>query len=376
MLARVKDLVSYMEALAPASIALTGDPVGLQLGCPEAPLRKVLVALDPDREAVEEAVREGVDLLVTHHPLFYSKFSSINESRPGGALVAGAIRKSLNVFCAHTNYDIAPEGVSFQLARALELPVDRARVIEKTGNEQLLKLVVFVPAGHEDSILEALTDAGAGQIGLYSHCSFQVHGTGTFKPGDNTNPFIGSRGNLEKVEETRLETILPATRRNRVIEKLVAVHPYEEVAYDLYPLSVEGRSIGLGLLVTLEQALSLEQLVQTCSTTLSAENLRFWAGGKTMCSRIALCGGSGGSIIDQAADLSADVYISGDFSYHDLKKAQALGLAVIDAGHDATELPGLTYLQTYLSRCIQADGYTTEVFLQSPVSAGWEQIHR
>lgn len=376
MQARVKDLVSYMETLAPASIALSGDPVGLQLGCPEAALSKVLVAMDPDREAVEEAAGEGAEMLVTHHPLFYSKFSSINESRPGGALVAGAIRNSLNIFCAHTNYDIAPEGVSFQLARALALPVDRARVIEKTGNEQLLKLVVFIPEGHEGPVLEALTGAGAGQIGHYSHCSFQVHGTGTFKPGDNTNPFIGSRGNLEKVEETRLETILPATRCKAAIAKLIEAHPYEEVAYDLYPLNVEGRSIGLGLLITLEQPLSLEQLIQTCSKNLSAGNLRFWTGGKTMCSRIALCGGSGGSIIDQAADLSADVYISGDFSYHDLKKAQALGLAVIDAGHDATEMPGMLYLQTYLSRCLKADGYNTEVSLHSTVSPGWEYIHR
>ncbi len=371
MLATVNKITSYLEELAPLSIALPGDPVGLQLGRPGAEVSRALVALDPDQSAVDEAASIGAELLVTHHPLFYHKLTSINESFPEGALVAGAIRNKLNIYSAHSNYDVSPQGVTYQLAKTMDLPLENAVVLEAAGSEQLLKLVVFIPAGHEDNIRNALAAAGAGQIGRYSHCTFQTGGTGTFMPGEGTSPFIGTGGQLEKVDELRLETILPAARRAAVIEALNEAHPYEEAAYDLYPLELEGKAVGLGLLLDLPGPLSLQELLQKCRDRLDVNNLRCWNAGKDSFKRIALCGGSGGSLIRHAAGLEADIFISGDFRYHDLKEAEGHGLALIDAGHDATEKPGVDHLRQYLERKLQAGGYGTEVCLQTSAGAKW-----
>ncbi len=368
---RVKTIISCLEDLAPSSIALPGDPVGLQLGNPEAEVKKILVALDPDQRSTEEAAAIGAEMLVTHHPLFYHKLSAIDESLPGGALVASAIRNGLNIYSVHTNYDVTPKGVTYQLAKTLGLPVEDTEVLEVTGSEQLLKLVVFVPAGHEDEIRKALAGAGAGQIGNYSHCTFQAKGTGTFMPGEGTKPYIGSSGQLEKVDELRLETILPADRRTAVIEALLDAHPYEEAAYDLYPLDLEGKTIGLGLVINLEKPLTLDHILKTCTERLNTGSLRYWTSGSSVFSRIALCGGSGGSLIAHAARRQADILISGDFSYHDLKQAESLGIALIDAGHDSTERPGVAYLRQYLEDSLKDNGYQVEVCLQTSTPSGW-----
>jgi len=372
MLAKVKTINAYMEELAPSSIALSGDPVGLQLGHPEREINKIMVALDPGIDAVEEAGEIGAEMLVTHHPLFYNQFAALNESSPTGYLAAAALRKGMHIFCAHTNYDIAPRGVSYRLAETLGLPADHGQVVEITGNEQLLKLVVFVPAGHEGRIRDAIAEAGAGKIGGYSHCTFQVPGTGTFMPGGGTDPYIGSQNKLEKVEEMRMETILPATRKGEVIKALNDAHPYEEVAYDLYPLVLEGGNIGLGLYFDLGEPLSLEDIINKCKVALKADSLRCWDAGKKIFSRVAVCGGSGGSLIEQAARQEVEILISGDFRYHDLKLAQSYGLALVDAGHDATEWPGVAYIRAYLDERLKRDGFGTGVCLQTKVSPGWK----
>lgn len=371
MQATVKTVTSHLEKLAPLSIAMPGDPVGLQLGSNTAEVKKILLALDPDQAAVNEALSTGAELLLTHHPLFYQKISSVNEDLPGGALVAEAIRNKLNIYSAHTNYDIAPEGVTFQLANRLGLPAENAQVLEVTGSEQLLKLVVFVPVGNEVAVRNAIAAAGAGQIGNYSHCTFQVSGCGTFMPGEGTNPYIGSSGQLEKADELRVETILPAPRRAAVIKAMVKAHPYEEVAYDLYPLDLEGEAIGLGLIISLEEAVGVEEVVQLCHERLNANSLRHWTGSHDRFKKIALCGGSGGSLIDHALQKGAELFISGDFRYHDLKHAESSNLALIDAGHDATEWPGMFYLQQYLEKKLQGDGCKIEVSLQTSEAAKW-----
>lgn len=372
MQAKVKEVVSYMEELAPSSLALPGDNVGLQLGNPEMLLSKILVAMDPDEAAMNEASSRGAGMLVCHHPLFYREVSSLVENSSLGALVAGAVRKGLSIFCAHTNYDIVPGGVTYQLTEKLGLPVEGAKILEVTKNDQLHKLVVFIPVGHEDSILNALASAGAGHIGGYSHCTFQIRGTGTFMPGTEAQPFIGSSGKLEKVEEIRLETILPESLRKAVTGALLKSHPYEEVAYDLYPLALPGKELGLGLLLELEEPVGINELLRRCRESLKAKDLRWWSPGQQAFRTIALCGGSGGSLIGQAARLGADIFISGDFRYHDLKQAQSLELALIDAGHHNTERPGLLHIQKHLEERLKEDGYETEVLLQTSGQQGWQ----
>jgi dinuclear metal center YbgI/SA1388 family protein len=235
LFATVQQVAGYIEELAPPALALPGDPVGLQVGDPHAAVQKVLVALELDEAVLEEAVTKEAGLVVTHHPLLFEPLQSVDESAPQNALVAAAIRRRIAVYSAHTNLDIAPRGVNHLLAERLGLAAEGRRVLEVTGYDRLLKLVVFVPAGHEEQLQEALAAAGAGSLGRYSHCSFQVSGTGTFMPLEGSAPFIGRRGRLEQVDEKRLETILPASRRSAVVRALLDVHPYEEPAYDLYP---------------------------------------------------------------------------------------------------------------------------------------------
>lgn len=372
MLATVETIADYIELLAPAGLALPGDPVGLQVGDRRAPVEKVLVALELDEAVLQEALRQQANLVVTHHPLLYRPLQAVDESLPAGALIASTIRNKINVYSAHTNLDTAPRGLNHLLAELIGLSAAGRRVIEVTGSDRLYKLVVFVPESHADPVHEALAQAGAGWIGAYSHCSFQARGTGTFMPREGTNPFIGSRGRLEKVEELRLETILPASRRRAVLEALLASHPYEEVAYDLYELAREGEPIGLGLIGLLDPPLSLEQLLQRCREQLDLSGLRYWAPPEQELYRqVAVCGGSGGALVETAAALGAELFISGDFRHHDFKNAVAARMGLVDAGHYGTERPVVTLLGDYLRERLLKDGYTTGVVLAGPAQSDW-----
>lgn len=369
MLATVKMIAGYMEELAPLDLALPGDPSGLQVGDPGAPVARVLIALDPDEAALQQALATEASLVVAHHPLLFHPAASIDESRPRGALLSSFIRNKISVYSAHTNLDTAPRGLNHVLADLIGLSPRGRSVLEESGRDRHLKLVVFVPHGHEDSVRHALAEAGAGWIGNYSHCTFQGPGTGTFMPREGTNPYIGRQGRLEKVEELRLETILPASRRQAVIKSLLAVHPYEEVAYDLYPLAGAGEPVGLGLCGQLEPPLDLDTILARCRAQLKLKGLRYWAPAKDRFSRIAVCGGSGGSLVEAAIRMGAELYISGDFRYHDFKDAQAAGMGLIDAGHYGTEQPVVALIENHIRSCLQRDGKETAVITAGAAAA-------
>jgi dinuclear metal center YbgI/SA1388 family protein len=371
MWATVKTIAGYLEELAPPQLALPGDPVGLQLGDPHAEVRSLLVALELDQAALNQAVVKKASMVITHHPLFFQPLRMVDESSPHGALIAQTIRNRISVFSAHTNLDIAPRGLNNHLADLLGLAGQGRRVIDVTGQDQLLKLVVYVPPDFENAVREALVEAGAGWIGAYSHCTFQTSGTGTFMPREGTDPFIGRTGSLEKVDELRLETVLPASRREDVLEALLNVHPYEEVAYDLYSLQRDGEPVGLGLAGFLESPLSLKQILDLCREKLQLTGLRYWAPGQKEYSRIAVCSGSGGALVEQAARLGAELFISGDFRYHDFKKAEAAGMGLIDAGHYGTERPAVGIISEFLLQRFERDGYGTAVIPADLPPADW-----
>jgi len=372
----VGKVVGYLDKLAPQSLALPGDRVGLQLGSVSASVKKILVALDPDRETLDTAANLKVDMLVTHHPLFYKDVKSVRLDQPFGDLIARAIKNSLNIFCMHTNFDIIPQVVSYQLVKTLGYSPENADLIDIYGSENFLKLVYFVPAGYEDAIREAIALAGAGKLGDYSHCTFQVEGTGTFKPLEGSKPFIGRHGAIERVKEVRVETILPAGKRADVLNALRANHPYEEIAYDFYQLDRPGNSLGLGLIVNLDDGVTIDKLATTCRTKLSNPGIRYWAGSKSLYRRVAFCGGSGGSLIESAARMGADLLVAGDFRYHDMKLAQALDLALLDIGHDYSEQPGVEYLKEYIERIIIDNGYDLEVHLKTLTPRVWHYEKR
>ncbi len=369
MFAAGNDIVFFMEKFAPPEWALEGDPSGLQWGDLRHEAETVLVALDFSEETLEEALQLGASFIFSHHPYLYRPLGKIDLSNRREALVARALKKGVTLYSAHTNLDVAPEGVSQALGELFGLK--EMKPLCPTGREGLEKLVVFVPAGYEDQVRGALAAAGAGFLGNYSHCTFQVPGTGTFLPEEGSTPFIGARGNLEKVAEYRLETIFPCCRRDKVLAALLQAHPYEEAAYDIYALKNEGRVWGLGRCGVFEKPVSLRELVNRCRELLGPCPVKIAGDAGKMIAKAAVMGGSGSSYISHARQCGADVFISGDIKYHDAQEAVFSGLAVIDAGHEATERPVLPVIVEYLGKKIKEAGLATKVVASRTTGALW-----
>ena len=348
ILVRVARIAEAVERIAPLALAEEWDNCGLQAGDPEAEAIRVLVALTPLPEAFDEAEEKGADFLLFHHPLIFRSLKSMVTSSYPGDLLARAIRNRLAVYAAHTSYDAAPAGVSVALARALGLG-GPLRVLSPRG--ALRKLVVFVPEENVDAVAKALAGAGAGVIGDYTECTFRTRGTGTFRGGDETNPYLGEKGRLEEVEEVRMETLVPAHALQRSVEAATAAHPYEEMALDVYPVEGSPEGCGYGRLGTLPDPLTAGELRDHVSESLGFPSHLVADAGRRI-ETIAALGGSGGSFIPEAAASGAHAFVTGDVDYHDALLAESLGLTVIDAGHAATELPSLEPLALRLAELV------------------------
>ena len=356
---RVQDLLGLLHGLYPPELAEEWDNVGLQVGDPAAPVERVLVALDPGLAAVAAASRQGAQLLVTHHPLLFKPLRRLTTDDPVGRVVWQAVRDGVAIVSAHTNLDVAAEGLNRWLAEQLELIA--AEPLQATAG-QLLKLVVFVPVAHAEAVAEALFAAGAGQIGGYDQCSFRTTGLGTFRPGPGTTPFLGETGRLERVEETRLETIVPQRRLGRVLERLIKAHPYEEVAYDLVPLANVLPDTGLGRIGRLAEALPLAALAERVKVALDCQSVRLVGTPERVVGKVAVCGGSGAGLIQEARRRGADVLVTGDVKYHEARLAEDLELALLDAGHFATERLAVGKLAARIGAEATARGWHLNVF--------------
>ncbi|MBO8168859.1 MAG: Nif3-like dinuclear metal center hexameric protein [Thermoanaerobacteraceae bacterium] len=324
-----------IEEMAPLERAEKWDNVGLQIGEPEAPVQKVLVTLDITEQVVDEAVFEKADLIVSHHPFIFDSVKKIRFDEPKGRMIKKLICNNIMVYVAHTNLDKADEGVNHYLAQCLGLK--DTRVLAPSGSEKLYKLVVFVPQDYIDQVRTAIGDAGAGWIGNYSHCTFRTPGQGTFKPLEGADPFIGEVGDLEQVEEYRLETIVPAAKLKPVLKAMFDSHPYEEVAYDLYPLANKGKEYGLGRIGSLPEFETLEAFALKVKQVLGTDQVGVVGDIQRPISKVAVCGGAGASMVDSALKHGAEVLLTGDIKFHQAQEALARGLAVVDAGHYATE---------------------------------------
>jgi dinuclear metal center YbgI/SA1388 family protein len=345
-LVRVARIAEAVERIAPPALAEEWDNCGLQVGSPAAEVSRVLVALTPLPEVFDEAEETGANFLLFHHPLIFDPLKTVDTASYPGDLLARTIRNGLAVYAAHTSYDAAREGVSVALAGALGLR-GPLRVLSPRG--ALRKLVVFVPEENVDAVAQALVGAGAGEIGDYTECTFRTRGTGTFRGGENTDPYLGEKGRLEKVDEVRLETVVPAHAVRPAVDAATAAHPYEEVALDVYPVEGFPEGCGYGRVGTLPESLTAEELREHVSDSLGFP-ARLVADSGRRIQRVAVLGGSGGSFIQEAA--ASDAYVTGDVDYHDALLAESLGLTVIDAGHAATELPSLQPLVLRLAELV------------------------
>ncbi len=357
-IAKVSDLVGIINRFAPFAHAEEWDNVGLQVGDPAAPVSRIAVALDGERAAVEFAIAQGCSLLLTHHPFIFSPLKKISLADPAGSLVALALRHDLAVISLHTNYDVAAGGMNDLLAE--RLGVVRCGHLRTAGWDELAKLVVYVPTGHEETLLEALFPH-CGVVGNYRDCSFRTAGTGTFRPLEGAQPFIGEVGKREAAQESRLELLVRRDSAAAAVAALHKAHPYEEPAYDLVPLMNRGAARGLGRIGYLERETTLEQFAREVAERLGCGSLRYAGAPDRRVRKVALCGGSGMSLLREAHRQGADVIVTGDAKYHEARSAEELGIAIVDAGHFATESLMVEGVAEVMRRELSAGGYAGEV---------------
>lgn len=372
MAVRLKDVVAVMERLAPPKLAEDWDNSGWQVGDPDAVVQKVLLALDVTPAVVEEAEQNNVQLVISHHPVLLKGIKSVRRDEPAGGLLFRLVRAGISVYSAHTTLDSAAGGVNDALARALDL--QELEVLHPVNYERLIKLVVFVPGDYADAVRGALGRAGAGWIGNYSDCTFNTRGTGTFRPREGTNPFTGTVGELERVDEVRIETIVRQDDVDRVVGAMLDAHPYEEAAYDLYPMENRGGVLGLGRVGLLAEPVLLSQMAAKVKKDLEAVNLRYGGDPNAMVRRVAVCGGSGGDLWPLARRRGADVLVTGDVRYHAARDMLTAGMAFVDAGHFATERVVLPVLRDNLCRTMASAGISLEIEISRSEKEPWQTV--
>lgn len=325
------EVIQLFEQFSPKSYALEGDKIGLQIGKLNKPIQHVMITLDVVEEVIDEAIEKKVDLLIAHHPPIFRPLKKLTTDTTYGRMIEKCIKHDIAVYVAHTNLDVALGGVNDLLADALQL--HNTEVLIPTYEDKLKKLVVYVPVTHEEQVRKAIGDAGAGHLGNYSHCTFKTIGNGSFLPEEGALPFIGKLGEIEVVEEARIETVIPASIEKKVIQAMLKAHPYEEVAYDIYSLEQQGTQLGLGRIGYLEDELTLKEFAEHVKNSLKVDRVRMVGNEGDIIKKVAVLGGDGNKYIQQAKFKGADVYVTGDLYFHVAHDALMLGLNVIDPGH-------------------------------------------
>jgi dinuclear metal center YbgI/SA1388 family protein len=360
MTPKVSDVLGIINKIAPVAFAEDWDNVGLQVGDPALPAPRIMVALDAGKEAIETAISARCQLLLTHHPLLFQSIKKIDISNPSGNLIAQAIKNNLAIISLHTNFDIADGGINDLLAE--RLGITSCVPVKVTFREELRKLSVFVPKGYEDKILEQLFRF-SGFMGNYSDCSFRSSGVGTFKPLAGARPFTGTQGTRENADETRIEVLLRNGDVSRAVNAMLKAHPYEEPAFDIYPVLNAGKASGLGRIGVLDQDVSLEALAGIIKEEFSLQGLRFVGDGRSRVRKIAVCGGSGASLLHDAKRLGADVLVTGDVKYHDAQDALMLEIGLIDMGHFSSESLMICGLAARLRQELADKRYEAEILV-------------
>ncbi len=332
----VGDIVRMIETIADPYLAEQWDNCGLQVGWKNNPVKKIVTALDPLPHVVEYACSVKADLLITHHPLIFRPVKSFDCSAYPGNAIALAVKNSLSIYSAHTSLDSSKGGLNDMFAEKLGLK--KTRVLGKTGDEPFSKLVIFTPLDHRERILTALSETTAGAIGDYTCCSFSGAGQGRFRPGNDSEPFSGRKGETGTVEEYRIETLVKRRDVEKVVDHVRKVHPYETMAYDVYPLMKTEHDEGLGRLGYLEKPMAKDDFIRYVKERLGVGTIKWAGAGDRNVECVAVCTGSGSSLVSEFLRSPADVYVSGDLSYHDARNVEDSGKALLDVGHFASEI--------------------------------------
>jgi dinuclear metal center YbgI/SA1388 family protein len=326
---KISDVVNYFEEIAPQSFQESYDNAGLIVGNGNAEVKGILISLDVTEEVVQDAIEQGANFIVAHHPIVFSGLKRFNGNNYVERTVIMALKNDVAIFAAHTNIDsVIYNGVNSKICEKLEL--ENTKILKSVKNE-LKKLIE-----HVNKVRNAMFDAGAGVIGNYNSCSFNTMGSGTFKAGEGTDPFVGKVGELHSEEEVRVETIVPAYKTNKVISKMVDAHPYEEVPYDLYPLENSWSQVGMGMVGSLKKPMDEMDFLIKIKKIFNVGSLKYTQLKGKKINKVAVCGGSGSFLLKNAILSGADVFISGDFKYHQFFDAEGR-IIIADIGHFESE---------------------------------------
>ncbi len=328
----LKEIITVLENWAPPAYQESYDNSGLLTGDAQMQITRALISLDCTEEVIEEAIRENCQLIIAHHPIIFSGLKKLTGRNYVERTIIKAIKNDIAIYAIHTNLDNIQTGVNQMMAERLGLK--NCKILSPKKN-LLRKLVCYVPKDNLENVSSAIFDAGAGHIGNYSHCSFSVDGMGSFQGNEQSNPVIGSPNRLEKVEESRFETVFPSYLESRVIQALLKAHPYEDVAYDIYAVENSHLQVGSGMIGELREEISLKDFLTLAKDKFQLKTLKYTDLSRNV-RRIALCGGSGSFLRFDAANAGADVYLSADFKYHEWFDAEEQ-LSYVDLGHYESE---------------------------------------
>jgi len=329
----LKEITQYIESIAPLAFQESYDNSGLLIGNPSDEVSGILISLDITEAIINEAISKNLNLIVAHHPIIFSGLKKLNGKNYIERCVAKAIKNDIAIYVAHTNLDSVFGGVNSKICDKLKL--QNCQILAPVPGF-LKKLVTFVPTADAEKVRKALFDAGTGNIGNYDSCSFNQSGLGSFRGNEQANPYVGEKNQLHFEEETRIETIFPKHIQTRVIQSLLNAHPYEEVAYDIYPLDNEFNQAGIGMIGELHSPVDELEFLQKVKETFHCSVVKHTQLLGKPIRKVAVCGGSGSSYLSKAIAQKADVFISGDFKYHQFFDAEQQ-IIIADIGHFESE---------------------------------------
>lgn len=366
-------VVAAIDELYPRRWADDGDAVGLVVGDPLVDVRRVLFAVDPVQAVVDEAISMRADLVVAHHPLLYRPVSTVAATSPKGRVIHDLISHGIGLYVAHTNADSPPRGVSESLARAIGL--HDVRPLRPHPVDPLDKIVTFVPSEAADAVVDALAAAGAGEIGDYDRCAFLGQGQGTFRPGEAADPAIGSRGEIAVVDEVRVEMVLQRNRRDDVVAALRAAHPYEEPAFDVLELAGWSADRGAGRIGTLARPITLRQFADSVVAALPPTAVGARVSGEVdgLVHTVAVVGGAGDFLLDDARAAGVDVYVTSDLRHHPASELREYdgAPALVDVPHWAAEWTWLPVASEALTDSLKSRGVELEVAVSRVCTDPW-----
>lgn len=367
---KIKDVGHALDQLAPFAYQMSFDNSGLLVGHPDNSVSKILCALDITDSVLDEAIQQRVDCIVAHHPLIFNPLTKLTGENPTERLVIKAIRHGIGIYAVHTNLDQVADGVNERLSQAIGLTQTS---ILQPAQAALKKLVTFCPdMNAEDGsyypgvIRQALFEAGAGRIGKYDHASFNAAGKGTFKAPEGATPFVGKGARMHVQEEIRIETVFPAPVQNKVIAALQAAHPYEEVAYDVYPLDNTFTGVGAGMIGQLPEPTGEVHFLKNLKANLHARGIRHTALTGNQIRKVAVCGGAGRFTLANAIAEGADALVTADFKYHDFFDVDHQ-LLLVDAGHYESEQFTPEILYNYIEKALPEATVTISACNTNPI---------